>query len=59
MHGVTIGEAYGGAVRELQAKGWLRPVDPADPRLALNGRGLALQNTALMPFMEEKPENRG
>ncbi|MFH1511907.1 MAG: radical SAM family heme chaperone HemW [Bacillota bacterium] len=54
MHGKRLTDVYGGAVRELQSKGWLLPADPADPRLALNNLGLALQNMALMPFLREK-----
>jgi oxygen-independent coproporphyrinogen III oxidase len=59
MHGVTLPAAYAGAIRELEAKGWLMPVDPANPRLALNGPGLAMQNSALMPFMEANAEQPG
>jgi oxygen-independent coproporphyrinogen III oxidase len=55
MHGVRLADRYAEAISQLQSKGWLRPVNPADPRLALNERGLALQNAALMPFMRETP----
>lgn len=52
MHGVKLTGVYGAAIRELREKGWLEPVNPANPRLALNRRGLAVQNSALMPFLE-------
>ena len=52
MHGRKLADVYGGAIGKLQARGWLLPADSADPRLALNERGLAMQNTALMLFME-------
>lgn len=54
MHGRRLTDVYGGAILELEANGLLQPAYSAQPRLALNGRGLALQNTALMPFMKEK-----
>ena len=54
MHGVKLLDVYGQAIAKLRAGGLLQPIDDADPYLALNDRGLALQNTALMPFMREK-----
>ncbi|MBN1776915.1 MAG: radical SAM family heme chaperone HemW [Clostridiales bacterium] len=59
MHGRKLNEVYGEAIAILQSEGWLRPPDPAEPRLALNERGLALQNTALMPFMKENEGEHG
>jgi len=44
---------YGEAIKALETGGLLRPVDPETPRLVLNDRGLALQNTALMPFLKD------
>ena len=55
MHGVKLLQIYADAVKELGSRGWLRPADPAEPRLALNRRGLAVQNAALMLFMDAKP----
>lgn len=52
MHGAGLHTVYGTAIRELQARDWLET--RADGRLALNARGLAMQNAALMPFMDEK-----
>ncbi len=54
MHGVMLFAVYGDAIRFLQQRGWVQPMTPEEPRLVLNDRGLAMQNTALMPFMEEK-----
>jgi len=52
MHGVMLFAAYGDAIRTLRERGWLQPIMPEDPYLALNDRGLAMQNAALMLFME-------
>ncbi len=57
MHGAELADVYGGAVRELREKGWLAPEKPENPRLALNRRGLAVQNAALMPFLEPVSRN--
>ncbi len=54
MHGRTLQAVYGEAIAELKRSGLLRPINAANPRLALNQRGLALQNTALMPFMKDR-----
>ena len=51
MHGVPLLSVYARAVKELESKGWLQPAEPGNPRLALNNRGLAMQNSALMPFL--------
>ena len=56
MHGISLPDVYGYAILELQTRGWLRPIDTAAPRLALNDRGLAMQNTALMLFMNLKTD---
>ena len=53
MHGESLYHAYRDAIEELQTRGWLCEIDPADPRLVLNEQGLAMQNAALMPFMDE------
>lgn len=52
MHGAELGDVFGAAIRELGEKGWLAIANPSNPRLALNRRGLAVQNAALMPFLE-------
>mgnify|MGYP001332459985 CR=1 FL=1 len=52
MHGAGLQTVYAEAIRELAAKGWLKPVNAENPRLALNPLGLAMQNAALMPFMD-------
>ena len=59
MHGVKLQAAYADAIGELEARGCLKPADPTDPRLALNTRGLALQNSALMLFMEANADTPG
>lgn len=56
MHGRNLAEVYGAAIETLQAQGLLQPMENRATRLALNRRGLALQNTALMPFMEKRRE---
>ena len=53
MHGRKLEIMYGEAIKTLESGGLLQPVDPEKPRLVLNERGLALQNTALMPFLKE------
>lgn len=53
MHGITLPDSYGDAIQKLEAGGFLQPQTSAVPRLALNARGLALQNTILMYFMKE------
>ncbi|HPJ02324.1 MAG TPA: radical SAM family heme chaperone HemW [Candidatus Limiplasma sp.] len=53
MHGQKLDTVYGEAIKALETGGLLRPVDPETPRLVLNDRGLALQNTALMPFLKD------
>lgn len=50
--GKPIDEVFATAIQTLTRQGLLAPVDPAEPRLALTRRGLMLQNTALMAFME-------
>lgn len=52
LHGVALSSVYGEAIDRLRTQGLLAPAGNADPRLALTRRGLALQNTALMAFME-------
>jgi len=54
MHKTPLFAVYGDAIRTLQNRGWLQPMNPEDPRLVLNEKGMAMQNTALMPFMDEK-----
>ncbi len=54
MHGMPLRQAYGTAIDKLAAIGLLMPETKAEPRLALNRRGLALQNTALMTLMEDR-----
>lgn len=54
MHGKRLTDVYGAAIETLQAQELLQLTDSQAPRLALNRRGLALQNTALMPFMEKR-----
>ena len=56
MHGKRLADVYGSAIETLQAQGLLQPTEGRAPRLALNRRGLALQNTALMPFMGKRME---
>ncbi len=53
IHGQALSDVYGDAIRKLETDGLLQPSDAAAPRLALNARGLALQNTVLMMFMKE------
>ena len=53
MHGVGLREAFGDAVDQLERDGLLAPIAGEKPRLRLNERGLALQNTALMPFLKD------
>ena len=54
MYGQSLHTVYESAIVQLQKYGWLLPADPRNPHLALNTRGLALQNAALLPFMNEK-----
>lgn len=54
MHGRKLEDVYGDAIAELEYKGLRLPKGAAKPRLALNQRGLALQNTALMPFIKDR-----
>lgn len=54
MHGRRLPDVYGKAIARLTAQGLLQPAGGKAPRLALTRRGLALQNTALMAFMEEQ-----
>ncbi|MBE0601396.1 MAG: hypothetical protein IH607_06375, partial [Firmicutes bacterium] len=54
MHGRKLDDVYGAAIAELEKQRLLRPADTANPRLRLNDRGLALQNTALMLFMKDR-----
>ena len=54
MHGKRLTDVYGEAIQTLRAQGLLQPTESGSPCLALNRRGLALQNTALMPFMEKR-----
>ena len=58
MYGKRLTDVYGKAIGKLTAEGLLRPVTGEAPRLALTRRGLALQNTALMAFMEEQDSTR-
>jgi oxygen-independent coproporphyrinogen-3 oxidase len=51
-YGRGVDEVYGMAIQTLTRQGLLQPADMADPFLALTRRGLMLQNTALMAFME-------
>ncbi|MDD3213910.1 MAG: radical SAM family heme chaperone HemW [Eubacteriales bacterium] len=55
-HGVSLPAVYGPAIETLTAEGLLLPASGAEPRLALTRRGLALQNTAMMAFMECGPD---
>ena len=52
MHGVKLTDRYTSAIAKLQERGWLQPANPSDPYLALNAKGLAVQNTALLFFMQ-------
>ena len=54
LHGRKLEDVYGDAIAELKTKRLLLPEDAVNPRIALNERGLALQNTALMPFMKDQ-----
>ena len=54
MHGQPILAVYGEAIEEVAKAGLLQPVDEANPRVALNRRGLLLQNTALMAFLKDR-----
>ncbi len=51
-YGNPLPAAYPKAIETLTAQGLLRPAEGPRPRLALTRRGMALQNTALMAFME-------
>ncbi|MCE5343760.1 MAG: radical SAM family heme chaperone HemW [Eubacteriales bacterium] len=51
-YGREPGDIYGPAIETLTRQGLLQPARGEDPRLALTRRGLMLQNTALMAFME-------
>jgi len=53
MHGRNLSEVYGDAIQTLAKAGLLQPSIPQSPRLALNERGLLLQNTALLAFMKD------
>ena len=50
-HGQSLPMVYSQAIEKLTHQGLLQPIDNARPSLALTQRGLALQNTALMAFM--------
>ncbi len=51
-HGRALEDVYGAAIATLKAQGLLAEEALSQGRLALNRRGLALQNTALMPFLK-------
>jgi oxygen-independent coproporphyrinogen-3 oxidase len=50
-HGRALADVYAAAVETLRTQGLLAEDALAAGRLALNRRGLRLQNTALMPFL--------
>ena len=52
MHGQKLETVYGDAVASLHRQGLMDEAAFAEGRLALNRRGLAVQNTALMPFLQ-------
>ena len=52
MHGQAPDTVYGEAIATLHAQGLLDEAALAEGRLALTRRGLAVQNTALMPFLQ-------
>ncbi len=52
MHGHALETVYGDAVAMLRGQGLLDEAALAKGRLALTRRGLAVQNTALMPFLQ-------
>ena len=56
MHGKVLDAVYRGAIETLRKQGLLDEAAFADGRLALNRRGLLIQNTALMPFLDEQPD---
>ena len=58
MYGKRLTDVYGKAIEKLTAEALLQPVSTEAPRLALTRQGLALQNTALMAFMEEQDSTR-
>lgn len=53
MHNRALTEVYGDAIHTLEKAGLLQAVSQVEPRLALNERGLLLQNTALLAFMKD------
>ena len=58
MYGRQLTDVYGKAIEKLTAEGLLQVAAAESPHLALTRRGLALQNTALMAFMEERDSPR-
>ncbi len=53
LHGQTLQAIYGEAIRKLTNEGLLETPCDNEPRLMLTARGLAVQNTALMAFLQE------
>ena len=53
LHGRALPEVYGHAIDTLARQRLLQPTDAAEPHLALNRRGLAVQNTAMMAFIKD------
>ena len=52
MYSQKLDEVYATAIATLNRQGLLKPQTADAPYLALTQRGMALQNTALMPFMQ-------
>lgn len=53
LHGLALPTVYAAAIERLKREGLLCDIDSAMPALALNRRGLAVQNTAMMAFMPD------